>query len=164
MKNSDVAASSDLVTDKNNERKDRLSPAERSALMAKVKGSGTKPEEKVQKALFKAGFRYRKNVRDLPGKPDIVLQKYKAIIFVHGCFWHQHENCAESVMPQSRIDYWEPKLKRNAVRDRSNTAQLEHNGWRVFIVWECELRPRLFQNTMNELISDLRRLLNTAPV
>ena len=139
-------------------RKDRLSPEERSALMAKVKSCGTKPEEKVRKALFKEGFRYRKNVPKLPGKPDIVLPKYKAIVFVHGCFWHQHENCPESVLPQSRREYWGPKLRRNVQRDQGNAERLQQNGWRVFIVWECELRPRWFQNTMDALIKKLREL------
>jgi DNA mismatch endonuclease (patch repair protein) len=135
---------------------DRLSTAERSALMAKVKSSGTKPEEKVCKALFQAGFRYRKNVVKLPGKPDIVLAKYKAVVFVHGCFWHQHDNCPESVLPQSRQEYWMPKLQRNAARDRVNATHLMQAGWRVFIVWECELRPRRFQTTLNTLIEALR--------
>jgi len=100
--------------------KDRLSSKERSALMAKVKSTGTKPEDKVRKALFAAGFRYRKNVRGLPGQPDIVLKKYKAIVFVHGCFWHQHSNCREAVMPATRQDYWIPKLTRNKERDQEN--------------------------------------------
>jgi DNA mismatch endonuclease, patch repair protein len=144
-------------------RKDRLSPTERSVLMAKVKSSGTKPEEMVRKVLFKEGFRYRKNVSHLPGKPDIVLPKYKAIVFVHGCFWHQHENCPESVLSQSRQEYWEPKLQRNAQRDHENAERLKQNGWRVFIVWECKLRPRLFQNTMSALIKDLREITKTTP-
>jgi DNA mismatch endonuclease (patch repair protein) len=135
---------------------DRLSTAERSALMAKVKSSGTKPEEKVCKALFQAGFRYRKNVVKLPGKPDIVLAKYKAAVFVHGCFWHRHENCPEAILPQSRQEYWTPKLRRNAERDRSNAERLTQAGWRVFIVWECELRPRRFQATLDALINSLR--------
>ena len=143
--------------------KDRLSSAERSVLMAKVKGSGTKPEESVRKALFREGFRYRKNVARLPGKPDIVLAKYKAIVFVHGCFWHQHENCPESALPQTRQEYWTPKLRKNAERDQWNAERLKENGWRVFIVWECELRPRLFQNTMNQLINNLREIVKTEP-
>ena len=137
-------------------RKDRLSVAARSALMAKVKGRGTKPEEKVRKALFHEGFRYRKNVSRLPGKPDIVLSKYRAIIFVHGCFWHQHENCPEAALPQSRQEYWIPKLQNNAARDRRDAERLKQDGWRVFTVWECELRPRLFQDTIKALIDELK--------
>lgn len=144
-------------------RKDRLSPAERSALMAKVKGSDTKPEEKVRKALFCEGFRYRKNVARLPGKPDIVLAKYRAVVFVHGCFWHQHENCPEAVLPQTRQEYWIPKLRKNAERDLRNAERLKQNGWRIFIVWECELRPRLFQDTMNSLVKNLRESVKTDP-
>ena len=144
-------------------RKDLLSPLERSALMAKVKSSGTKPEEKVRKALFREGFRYRKNVARLLGKPDIVLAKYKAVVFVHGCFWHQHENCPESIRPQTRQEYWNPKLQRNAERDQLNTERLKQHGWRVFIVWECKLRPRYFQNTMSALFKDLRELVKTDP-
>ncbi len=142
------------------ERRDRLTPEQRSALMAKVKGVNTKPEDKVRKALFKVGFRYRKNVKNMPGKPDILLPKYKAVVFVHGCFWHQHEGCPESVIPWARRDYWEPKLQRNAERDRLNVEQLQQSGWRVYTVWECELRPRLFQNTIDKLISSLRWLRN----
>ena len=137
---------------------DRLTVAQRSALMAKVKSSGTKPEEKVCKALFRAGFRYRKNVAKLPGKPDIVLAKYKAVVFVHGCFWHQHENCPEAVLPQSRQEYWTPKLQRNAERDRASADRLMQAGWRVFIVWECELRPRRFQTTLSALITALQAI------
>lgn len=155
-----------LAADRSSEpekRKDRLSPVERSTLMAKVKGSGTKPEEKVRKALFREGFRYRKNVARLPGKPDIVLTKYKAVVLVHGCFWHQHENCPESTLPQTRQEYWTPKLRKNAERDRWNAERLKQIGWRVFIVWECELRSRLLLGTMSVLIKDLREIGRTDP-
>jgi len=127
------------------QRKDRLSPSERGALMAKVKSTGAKPEDKVRKALFAEGFRYRKNVKTLPGKPDIVLPKYRAIIFVHGCFWHQHLNCQEAIMPATRQEYWLPKLTGNKERDRINIEKLKQMGWRVFVIWECELRSPVFQ-------------------
>ncbi|WP_425059921.1 very short patch repair endonuclease [Sporomusa carbonis] len=137
-------------------RKDKLTPEKRSALMAKVKSTGTKAEDKVRKALFAAGFRYRKNVTNLPGKPDIVLAKYKAIVFVHGCFWHQHPNCREATMPATRLEYWRPKLMRNIERDQSNMEKLRKMGWRVFTVWECELRSRFFKKTIELLIAQLR--------
>lgn len=151
-----MSNSSDMQEHRIAQGPDRLTVAQRSALMAKVKSSGTKPEEKVCKALFRAGFRYRKNVAKLPGKPDIVLTKYKAVVFVHGCFWHRHDNCAEAALPQSRQEYWAPKLRRNAERDGLNAERLTQAGWRVFIVWECELRPRRFQATLNALIMALR--------
>lgn len=136
--------------------RDKLSPRERSALMAKVRSENTKPEEIVRKALFRQGFRYRKNVKDLPGKPDIVLPKYQAAVFVHGCFWHQHTGCPEAVRPQSRQDYWEAKLNRNMARDASNAEKLQALGWRVFVIWECELRPSLREQTLKHLAENLR--------
>jgi DNA mismatch endonuclease (patch repair protein) len=139
---------------------DVFSKRKRSEIMRAVHGTDTAPEKNLRSMLHRAGYRFRKNVKTLPGKPDVVLPKYKTVIFVHGCFWHQHEGCPESVIPWARRDYWEPKLQRNAERDRLNVEQLQQSGWRVYTVWECELRPRLFQNTIDKLISSLRWLRN----
>ena len=137
-------------------RRDKLSPEQRSALMAKVRGQDTKPEEVVRKELFQRGIRYRKNVKTLPGKPDLVLPKYRAVVFVHGCFWHQHPDCPEAVRPQSRQEYWEAKLNRNMERDALNTEKLQELGWRVLVVWECELRPSRRGQTIERLVENLR--------
>lgn len=103
-------------------------PEERSRNMSHIRSTGTKPEEIVRKYLFKQGFRYRKNVRSLPGKPDIVLRKYRTVIFVNGCFWHMH-GCQRGHLPHSRQDYWEPKIKANVERDIRNRKTLEEAGW-----------------------------------
>jgi DNA mismatch endonuclease (patch repair protein) len=137
---------------------DRLSTKERSLLMSKIHGTDTKPEIMLRKELFGRGFRYRKNVANLPGKPDIVLPKYRAVIFIHGCFWHQHPGCKESARPKSRQEYWEAKLNRNIERDALNVEKLKNLGWRVYIVWECELRPQCKRQTMDNLIDGLLSL------
>lgn len=116
---------------------------ERRYNMSRIRSSNTKPEDCVRKYLFKQGFRYRKNVRRLPGCPDIVLSKYHTVIFVNGCFWHMHEKCADSVLPKSNQSYWVEKLQRNKERDRKNSQLLQEQGWRVFTVWECELKNRI---------------------
>lgn len=118
---------------------DNHSPEVRSYNMSRIRSTGTKPEEQVRKYLFSKGFRYRKNSRSLPGTPDIVLPKYKTVIFVHGCFWHKH-NCDRFKWPASNEDYWRSKLTKNAERDDSNKQKLQEQGWKVLVVWECELR------------------------
>ena len=115
------------------------SPEIRSYNMSQIKGKGTKPEELVRKYLFSKGFRYRKNDKRYPGKPDIVLPKYHTVVFVHGCFWHQHPGCMKARIPKSNLDYWGPKLQRNSERDEAERQQLEDMGWRVIVVWECEI-------------------------
>lgn len=107
--------------------------------MARVKSGNTGPEKRVRKVLWRAGFRYRLHVRDLPGCPDIVFRKHKVAIFVHGCFWHQHEGCSRARLPATRADYWHPKLRRNVERDKQARAALIAAGWRVVVLWECEL-------------------------
>ena len=134
---------------------DRLSPERRSALMSKVRGKETKPEVLVRKLLYHRGFRYRKNVNSLPGKPDIVLAKYRAIVFVHGCFWHQHPGCRKARRPKSRQSYWNEKLDRNIERDSLKIEQLKKSGWRVFIIWECELKPQCRQQILEALIEHI---------
>ena len=111
----------------------------RSYNMSRIKGKNTKPEELVRKYLFAQGFRYRKNDSRLPGKPDIVLPKYRTIILVNGCFWHHHE-CLYFRWPESNADFWRQKINRNVERDQKNIRQLEQTGWHVIVVWECELK------------------------
>ena len=117
---------------------DTLSPADRSALMARIRGVDTKPELWVRRALHAQGYRFRLHVRGLPGKPDIVFAKRRTAVFVHGCFWHRH-GCKKTTHPKSRRDYWEDKFASNVARDRRNTEALAADGWRIFVVWECEV-------------------------
>jgi DNA mismatch endonuclease (patch repair protein) len=119
---------------------DKVSPQERSRVMAQVKGKNTEPEKRVRSLLHKNGFRFRFHRKDLPGAPDIVLPKKKTVIFVHGCFWHRHPGCKRASTPASNMDYWTRKFARNQARDADNQARLTSLGWRVIIVWECELR------------------------
>lgn len=112
---------------------------QRSFNMSKVKGVDTKPELVIRKALFAKGFRYRLHVKGLPGKPDMVFPKYKAVIFVNGCFWHYHD-CSLFKMPETRKDWWRQKLGRNKERDFVNIEELMESGWRVLIIWECSFR------------------------
>ncbi len=133
---------------------DNHTPEERSYNMSRIKSKDTKPEEKVRKHLFAQGFRYRKNVRKLPGCPDIVLPKYKTVVFVQGCFWHMHD-CGRFHWPASNQKYWEPKIRRNVERDQTNKEQLQALGWKVLTVWECELKKKVFEPTMKELVNSI---------
>lgn len=121
---------------------DSMSTAERSALMAKVKGKNTTPEMLVRKALFAAGFRFRLHRKDLPGCPDIVLPRHRVVVFVHGCFWHAHKGCPRSKLPGTRQEFWREKQTRNAARDAAAVQSLHDQGWRVLVVWECALRRK----------------------
>ena len=134
---------------------DIKSPEDRSKNMAAIKGRGTKPEEIVRKFLFSHGLRYRKNVAGFPGTPDIVLPKYKAIVFVNGCFWHKHEGCKYFVWPQKNADFWRQKIMKNVERDQRNIRLLNEMGWKVFTVWECELRSSRREETLQRLIIEL---------
>jgi DNA mismatch endonuclease (patch repair protein) len=123
--------------------------------MAKISGKETKPEIIVRKYLFSKGFRYRKNVKTLPGSPDIVLYKYKTIIFVQGCFWHGH-NCNASKFPETRKDFWLQKILDNVERDIRNQLELKTLGWKVLIVWQCELRNKdLRLHRLNDLVTEI---------
>lgn len=133
---------------------DNHSKAVRSKNMSHIRSTETKPEVAVRKYLFSRGFRYRKNVKKLPGCPDIVLSKYRTVIFVNGCFWHKHE-CPRFVWPSSNVEYWGKKIKRNVERDKENYRLLEKDGWRVLVVWECQLKKKQFETTMNEVIKAL---------
>ncbi len=134
-------------------------PEQRSYNMSQIHGRDTKPEEIIRKYLFSKGFRYRKNDARLPGKPDIVLPKYKTVIFVNGCFWHKHEGCKYFVWPKNNAEFWKSKINRNVERDLAQRHELESLGWRVIVVWECELKKERLETTM-AAITDL--ILKTA--
>lgn len=136
---------------------DNHTKEQRSYNMSRIRSNDTKPEEYVRRALFAKGFRYRKNDKRLPGKPDIVLPKYKTVIFVNGCFWHMHD-CPSFVWPKSRPDYWKPKLLRNSERDQQHYSELEAMGWKVLVVWECQLRKPQFDSTMNQLTRNIQNI------
>lgn len=126
--------------------------------MSRIKGRNTKPEELVRKHLFSKGFRYRKNDKRLPGSPDIVLPKYKTCIFVNGCFWHGHKGCKYFVWPQNNADFWESKIIANIERNRKKEAELNERGWKVLVIWECQLKPRTRDNTLESLIKELEAI------
>lgn len=123
----------------------------RSYNMSCVKSKNTKPEIWVRKYLFAGGFRYRINVKKLPGTPDIVLPKYKTAIFVNGCFWHGHKNCRYFVIPKTRTEWWLDKINRNIDRDQANILALKKSGWRVITIWECQLKPAIRDDTLLNL-------------
>lgn len=135
---------------------DNHSKETRSYNMSHIRSKNSKPEELVRKYLFSKGFRYRKNVRTLPGCPDIVLPKYKTVIFVNGCFWHKHD-CPRFVWPSSNEDYWRPKILRNVERDRQNEERLKAMGWRVITVWECELKAKVKNDRLLKLCNEIKR-------
>lgn len=129
---------------------DNHSQEVRSMNMSHIRSTNSKPEEIVRKYLFAKGLRYRKNVKDLPGKPDIVLPKYKTIVFVNGCFWHHHD-CGRFVWPSSNEEYWHKKIDRNVERDAENYEALENMGWRVVVIWECELKRAVAEDNLAQL-------------
>lgn len=118
---------------------DFLSPSERSERMSRIRSSNTSPELALRRALHALGFRFRLHRKDLPGKPDIVLPRYKTVVFVHGCFWHRHAGCKVASTPKTNTAFWEQKFERNTARDERNAALLQALGWKVLVVWECEL-------------------------
>jgi len=117
---------------------DSVSKEVRSKMMSGIRGKNTKPELQVRSILHKMGYRFRLHRKDLPGTPDIVLPRFRTVIFVHGCFWHRHEGCKFACTPKSRIEFWEEKFSRNMERDRRKILQLQQAGWNVEIIWECE--------------------------
>lgn len=119
---------------------DRYTRQKRSALMSKVRGKDTKPEKLVRSMLHRMGFRFRLHRKDLPGRPDIVLPKHRTVVFVHGCFWHRHPGCKKTSFPQTNTRFWEAKLAGNMDRDARNMEELARLGWKVIVVWECELK------------------------
>lgn len=134
---------------------DHLSKEKRSWNMSRIRSTETKPEERVRKYLFSKGFRYRKNDKRLPGKPDIVLPKYRAVIFINGCFWHCHKGCGRANIPKSNLEYWKIKLENNVRRDHEEYQKLTDLGWNVLVVWECELNKKVFPAAMEKLINNI---------
>lgn len=125
----------------------------RSFNMSRIKGKNTKPEILVRKFLFANGFRYRLNFKELPGKPDILLPKYKTAIFVNGCFWHGHKNCQYFKIPSTRTDWWKEKIEKNVLNDSIKQSQLKESGLRVIVVWECQIKNKSIYRT---LIKDVK--------
>ena len=134
---------------------DNHSKEVRSKNMSHIRSTNSKPEEIVRKYLFSKGFRYRKNVRTLPGCPDIVLPKYHTVILVNGCFWHKHD-CGRFVWPSSNTEYWIPKINRNVERDKQNHKKLIDMGWKVLIIWECELKKNVREDRLERLIKKIK--------
>lgn len=130
---------------------DNHSKEVRSKNMSHIRSTNSKPEEIVRKYLFSKGFRYRKNVLTLPGCPDIVLPKYHTVILVNGCFWHKHD-CGRFVWPSYNTEYWIPKINRNVERDKQNHKKLVDMGWKVLIIWECELKKNVREDRLERLI------------
>lgn len=129
----------------------------RSYNMSRIKGKKTKPEEVVAKYLFANGFRYRRNVKGLPGTPDIVLKKYRTVIFVNGCFWLCHEGCKWFVLPETNAEFWKKKFDCNRERDKQNYKKLQDDGWNVIIVWECEIRHSDRKMRLETLVEEITR-------
>lgn len=129
---------------------DTISKEHRSWNMSRIKGKNTKPEVLVRSWLFRRGYRFRKNDKRLPGAPDVVLPRYKTVIFVNGCFWHHHKGCKYAYTPKSRIDFWKNKFAQNEVNDKLHRDQLEAMGWKVITIWECELK-----NNMDEVMNNV---------
>ncbi|MFU8771989.1 MAG: very short patch repair endonuclease [Anaerolineales bacterium] len=117
---------------------DIISPEHRSWNMSRIRSHNTSPERRVRSFLHRAGFRFRLHVKNLPGRPDIVLPKYRTVIFVHGCYWHRHPGCKYTYTPKSRVEFWKNKFKQNIERDKQNKALLRDEGWKVLTIWECE--------------------------
>ncbi len=144
---------------------DIFSPAERSELMSKIHGKETKPEITVRKYLFSKGFRYRKNDKRYPGRPDIVLPKYRTAVFVNGCFWHGHEGCRAAGLPGTRREFWKKKIEANKQRDERKRRQLIDSGWKVITVWQCELKNKQERNErLKKLKDEITDSLSETPV
>jgi DNA mismatch endonuclease (patch repair protein) len=134
---------------------DKLTSEHRSWNMSRIKGKDTKIEITVRKYLFSKGYRFRKNDKRYPGKPDIVLPKYKTVIFVHGCFWHRHTGCKNATTPKTRTEFWNDKFEKNIRNDKIKQEQLEQMGWKVIVIWECELEKN-FLETMERVEAELQ--------
>lgn len=135
------------------------SKAVRSYNMSRIRWKDTKPELAVRKALFAHGFRYRLHDRKLPGKPDIVLKKYKTVIFIHGCFWHGHEGCRYFVVPKTRTEWWLQKIKSNKAKDQQNIENLHFSYWNVIEIWECELKAENIRMTISQIVRKLKMIV-----
>lgn len=144
-----------FVSSKSAYMSDTLTKEKRSELMSHIRSTNTKPEVELRHALWRQGFRYRKNVKRLPGSPDIVLPKYRTVVFMHGCFWHGHKDCRIYHLPQTNTDFWLAKVTRNQERDQEVWRQLEAKGWAVVIVWECELFKGKIDNTIKRVSEEI---------
>ncbi len=133
---------------------DRISKKKRSWNMSRIRSKDTKPEIKVRSYLFKLGFRFRKNVQKLPGKPDIVLPKYSTVIFINGCFWHHHQGCKYAYIPKTRTNFWLDKFSKNSENDKKNKVILQQLGWKVVVIWECMLKND-FNKTMSTVVDQI---------
>ena len=140
---------------------DVLTPTQRHRCMSRIRNKATKPEMAVRRWLWAHGYRYRLNVKSVPGKPDIVMRRYRTAIFVNGCFWHGHEGCIKFVMPKSNTAFWQTKIDRNRERDRQNYDILLQNGWQVIVIWECQLQPKQLETTMQQVTVALNKNLLT---
>ena len=136
---------------------DRLTSFQRHHNMSQIRSFNTKPELRLRRALWRRGFRYRVNVKGLPGSPDIVLAKYRTVIFVHGCFWHGHRGCKYYTVPKTNTEFWVAKVARNQERDQEVWRQLEAKGWSVVIVWECELKKKVLDETVERVAAEIVR-------
>lgn len=141
-----------------------MTPQQRHLCMSHIRSKDTKPEQLVRQALWHKGFRYRLHVKDLPGKPDIVLPKYKTAIFVNGCFWHGHKGCKDFVIPKSNTSFWLEKIGKNKNRDEQNITALISAGWKVITIWECELKKPVIEATLSELLQTLTKSLVMATI
>ena len=137
---------------------DTMTPEQRSRCMSHIRSRDTKPEMLVRKFLFSKGLRYRVNARNLPGTPDLVFRKYKAVVFVNGCFWHGHEGCKYYRLPKSNVDFWQTKIERNIARDATTDSELQARGWRVIRVWECELKPKVREEILERVYRCITRI------
>lgn len=136
---------------------DRISEQRRSWNMSQIRNRDTRPERQVRSMLHQMGYRFRLHAKDLPGRPDVVLPKYRTVVLVHGCFWHRHEGCRFAYAPKSRVEFWRAKFRQNVRRDLEVCRLLEQDGWRVVTVWECELRtPDRLRERLNREIVPLR--------
>lgn len=135
---------------------DIWSKQKRSEVMSRIRGKNTKPEMILRSQLFRQGFRFRIHQKDLPGKPDIVLPKYRTVIFVHGCFWHYHKDCREGRIPSTNSKFWKEKLRKNIAKDKKHVEALKIEGWNVIVVWECEI-----ENKLEETLIDLAKRIKS---
>lgn len=137
---------------------DKLTKEQRHKCMAAIRSKNTRPEVLVRKFLFSRGFRYRLNHPRLPGHPDVVLRKYRTVIFVNGCFWHGHEGCKYFRLPRTNVEFWASKIERNQKRDKEEQVRLAEMGWHCITIWECQLKPSVREQTLESLIYTLNHI------
>ena len=138
---------------------DVLTPQQRHRCMSHIRSKATKPEMVVRRWLWAHGYRYRLNVKSVPGKPDIVMRKYRTAIFVNGCFWHGHDGCKQFVLPKTNTEFWQDKIERNRTRDTRNYEELMYAGWQVIVLWQCKLNKQELETTMQQVAVTLNQNL-----